>query len=508
MVIGKSKFAELRPPQVCLCSETPRNVCLCRYHENTSLLLECVRRHVPRKVFKSSTEFVSSVVCSNDDPQCMLNTCEECRNAQLFQSSIVDHIPDEEKQLKTTWCAWETVGGVQVKVQKAGILGDVLRLLTSSAPQFLKHCFIKRKQSAVFEEKKRTAQADGDSVVLQVDFAENYTAAYQDEIQSAHWNQKQVTIFTSVAWSDADPLSYVVVSDSLDHDKKAVATFLVRAVQNICQKHPHLRQIHIFSDGAASQFKNKYLWAFLSSSFQDMFPNLHVEWHFFATSHGKGAVDGVGGTVKRAVSTAVLSRQETVHTAADFARVAAQRCPKVTIEEVAPEEIKTFTDTQELEAKWKDVPTLHGTQAVHHVEVVSWGVIKHRMYSTAETSYLHVLSSTTRTSAVSSTQGSTSAIEEARHPPPTTQIIKTGDCLLINFRTNRSNRQFVGLVTKKDDTGAEIQFLRKNEVSGLVYALPAIEDKSWISFDQIVKHLSPHMDNRGRYHFSEPVQAE
>ena len=46
VVIGKSKFAELRPPQVCLCSETPRNVCLCRYHENTSLLLECVRRHV------------------------------------------------------------------------------------------------------------------------------------------------------------------------------------------------------------------------------------------------------------------------------------------------------------------------------------------------------------------------------------------------------------------------------------------------------------------------------
>ena len=162
-------------------------------------------------------------------------------------------------------------------------------------------------------------------MVLQVDFAENYTAAYQDEIQSAHWNQKQVTIFTSVAWSDADPLSYVVVSDSLDHDKKALATFLVRAVQNICQKHPHLRQIHIFSDGAASQFKNKYLWAFLSSSFQDMFPNLHVEWHFFATSHGKGAVDDVGGTVKRAVSTAVLSRQERVHTAADFAQVAAQR---------------------------------------------------------------------------------------------------------------------------------------------------------------------------------------
>ncbi|KAJ8353675.1 hypothetical protein SKAU_G00212420 [Synaphobranchus kaupii] len=40
-----------------------------------------------------------------------------------------------------------------------------------------------------------------------------------------------------------------------------------------------------------------------------MFPEINPEWHFFATSHGKGAVDGVGGTVKHAVSTAVISRQ-------------------------------------------------------------------------------------------------------------------------------------------------------------------------------------------------------
>lgn len=67
---------------------------------------------------------------------------------------------------------------------------------------------------------------------------------------------------------------------------------------------------------------------------RDMFPNLTIVWHFFATSHGKGAVDGVVGTVKRAVSTAVLKRQGIVHNAADYARAATQRCPNVTIEEV------------------------------------------------------------------------------------------------------------------------------------------------------------------------------
>ena len=33
-----------------------------------------------------------------------------------------------------------------------------------------------------------------------------------------------------------------------------------------------------------------------------------AEWHFFATSHGKGPCDGVGGTVKRLAARASLQR--------------------------------------------------------------------------------------------------------------------------------------------------------------------------------------------------------
>ena len=35
---------------------------------------------------------------------------------------------------------------------------------------------------------------------------------------------------------------------------------------------------------------------------------LECEWHFFATSHGKGSCDGIGGTVKRSVAKASLHR--------------------------------------------------------------------------------------------------------------------------------------------------------------------------------------------------------
>jgi hypothetical protein len=33
---------------------------------------------------------------------------------------------------------------------------------------------------------------------------------------------------------------------------------------------------------------------------------LDAQWHFFATSHGKGACDGIGGTVKRLITKSSL----------------------------------------------------------------------------------------------------------------------------------------------------------------------------------------------------------
>ena len=47
----------------------------------------------------------------------------------------------------------------------------------------------------------------------------------------------------------------------------------------------------------ASQYKNYSNFPNLIHNFEDF--NLHAEWHFFATSHGKGPCDGIGGTIKR-----------------------------------------------------------------------------------------------------------------------------------------------------------------------------------------------------------------
>ena len=59
----------------------------------------------------------------------------------------------------------------------------------------LVHHYVKSKQAAHMEE--LIASCDGENIVLQVDFSENATIKMQSEIQSAHWNHSEVTLFTA-----------------------------------------------------------------------------------------------------------------------------------------------------------------------------------------------------------------------------------------------------------------------------------------------------------------------
>ena len=61
-----------------------------------------------------------------------------------------------------------------------------------------------------------------------------------------------------------------------------------------------------FSDGCAGQYKNCKNFVNLCLHEQDF--DITAEWHFFATSHGKGPCDGLGGTVKRLAARASLQR--------------------------------------------------------------------------------------------------------------------------------------------------------------------------------------------------------
>ena len=198
----------------------------------------------------------------------------------------------------------------------------------------------------MFESLKNSC--DGQSIVLQVNFLENATITAQKEVQAAHWHHGQATVFTTHAWIDSTTnFSMVVISDDLNHTKYSIFVFMQCILQRLREKFPHIEYVNVFSDGPTSQFKQRFLFSNLHYWERDH--ELSIRWNFFATSHGKGVVDGIGGTVKRTVWRHVRSEGCHITTPQEYADQAKKLCPNIQVEFIAKDEIDRhapFLDTK------------------------------------------------------------------------------------------------------------------------------------------------------------------
>ena len=89
------------------------------------------------------------------------------------------------------------------KLQKLSFQGsfdDAFSELKLQTPTFLMYDFVKEKKSAAFKSDRDFSDTNFDTAALQIDFAENYSTFYQDEVQSAHCAKTQITIFTAALW--------------------------------------------------------------------------------------------------------------------------------------------------------------------------------------------------------------------------------------------------------------------------------------------------------------------
>jgi len=75
--IGFSKFCSLRPVNVFLSVDMPRDVCLCQYHENIKMLCECLHKEIANLPLYSGS-FANNFVCNPESELCMLGKCGKC----------------------------------------------------------------------------------------------------------------------------------------------------------------------------------------------------------------------------------------------------------------------------------------------------------------------------------------------------------------------------------------------------------------------------------------------
>jgi len=367
--IGLSKFCSLRPSNVLLSSATPRNVCLCQHHDNIRLLCDCLSKEISSFPCYSNS-FVDSFVCDVNSETCMTGNCKNCPD---FMTTLRDEASLDEE---TTWHEWErvTVDATEkpikkmVKVQKEGTVDEALQSLEAKMPPFLQHVFVKRSQAKFFEEKVQNCKPE--EAIVHVDFSENYTCMQQDEIQAAHWHQQQITLFPVAIWTRDSSgnivcTSHVIVSNDLSHEKKSISVFLDTVLNTFVKlRHPDVTEVFLFSDGPSSQFKNKFMVSLLRTFNQQL--GLRISWHYFATSHGKGAVDGIGAAVKRSVWTAVSTRKvESVIDAKAFADVAKRFSHKVDVTLITAKEIQVKCEELMLDKCFDEATVIPGISKFH-----------------------------------------------------------------------------------------------------------------------------------------------
>lgn len=184
---------------------------------------------------------------------------------------------------------------------------DFIEAFIEKVEVLIPHSFIATQQVQFFSECKKKLK-EGELAVV-ADFSENYSFVVQDAAQGMHWNNSQATIHPFVVYyqhsEEVHHISFVIISDCLQHAvhlfQRALITFLKSALP-----FADIKKITYFSDGAASQYKNRKNFVTLCSHEADF--GIKAEWHFSATSHGKGACDGVGGTVKCLAARASLQK--------------------------------------------------------------------------------------------------------------------------------------------------------------------------------------------------------
>ncbi|CAF0950722.1 unnamed protein product [Didymodactylos carnosus] len=170
--------------------------------------------------------------------------------------------------------------------------------------------------------------------------------------------------------------SFGLVSNNTTHDKFSVATCLDVIVNEIKSYVPDVNEIIFFSDGAASQFKNRFLLRYLTYMMDDN--DVDIIWNFFARSHGKGVVDGIGGILKRLVWSEMMAGKRCT-SASDFVQICNEKTKIIIAGEITNAQIDvTIAKLSHMFDQTCSVPVI---RKQHSIKVLHKNIIECSSYT-------------------------------------------------------------------------------------------------------------------------------
>lgn len=379
--VGFSSFASLRPKHCVLPGAAgTHNVCVCSICENTKLMLNSLYTIIQdgNSEMNSLDYYVHKMMCDNASSDCFLNKCYKCPGPQNV-SEFVKYLLDDNLVEELVYKKWKTTDRAEIITVRASA-----EIFTNNfvinLKKFKSHKFIVKAQSAYLKHLKNYI-SPGEFIVIG-DYSENYSFITQDAIQGCHWSTSQATIHPFVIYyrnvdNTLEHICFSVISDCLVHDTAGVHLFQKKLITNLKDKFSEIKKIYYFSDGAAGQYKNKKNFMNLLHHKTDF--QVTAEWHFFATSHGKGPCDGVGGTIKRLAAYASLQGTQ-ISNPTELYDWARSNITGISFSFTSKKEHEEESRVLNSE-RFVSLKTVPGTRCIHSVVPLSENKLSVKMYS-------------------------------------------------------------------------------------------------------------------------------
>ena len=316
-VISLAAFRRLRPFWVVRPRIQDRDTCRCQTCDNISFMHDRLKQLDLLTELTPQMQF-SKICCSIQNKDCMYRECKKCcKQEAVSLGSRANSIMTVSDVV--CWWQWQSVSemmGEKVikktkKIRVQGTVKDLVKAYNARMQYFTKHCYNIKHQFDVCKMKRESLAED--EVWLHIDFAENWCSKSLSEVQAAHFggSHRQISLHTCVAYSGSFSSKRCIcsISDNTNHAPLAVWHHLRPILVDLKTEFPHLRRLHVMSDGPVTQYRGRENMHLLANVPYDL-GFKEVYWNFSEASHGKGAVDGVGAAVKRLCDNLVLSGKD------------------------------------------------------------------------------------------------------------------------------------------------------------------------------------------------------
>ncbi|CAH0552477.1 unnamed protein product [Brassicogethes aeneus] len=311
-------------------------------------------------------ELCKSMCCNNElKEECLSRICENCKNIEL-------DVNEYDSNLQITYKSWYVkkekviIKNKEKNCQKTNkdkitTCGELVASLKQNIPKYMLHFRNIIHQYNFFNKIK--TDLTNDTVIIHMDFSENYQCKYSQEVQSAHFggSKPQVSLHTVVIYylcpesNSVRPISCCSISDNLRHDSIAIYAHLQPIFTKVRQLVPHVKIVHFQSDGPSTQYRNKKMFNILANHISKDLKAEKVYWHFSESGHGKGAPDGIGAAVKQ-LADALVARGSDIPNFESLVDILAVHKKKIQIypataknisdfDNIVPDTIRPFKET-------------------------------------------------------------------------------------------------------------------------------------------------------------------